>query len=95
MKKLIVLKKIPVKAREYDKITGRAVSDKEVDVGNVAVAVDLDDLKAMMETAAAEKEIDLSTAQISEKVALLKSMGYEKYFQILMLEDEFKWLSET
>jgi len=57
-----------------------------------SICVDLDDLLDMMEKAAAEKGVDVNTATVEQKREVLKSMGYEPYFEILKKEAEFQWL---
>jgi len=57
-----------------------------------SICVDLDDLLDMMVKAAAEKGIDMNTATIEQKRDVLKSMGYEPYFEMLKKEAEFQWL---
>jgi len=64
---------------------------KTLDSG-ASICVDLDDLLDMMKKAAAEKNIDISTATVEQKRQVLKSMGYEPYFEILKKEVEFQWL---
>jgi hypothetical protein len=70
---------------------GKTIILKTLDSG-ASICVDLDDLLDMMKKAAAEKNIDISTATVEQKRQVLKSMGYEPYFEILKKEAEFVWL---
>jgi len=65
---------------------------KELESGKTSICVDLDDLLAMMLRVAMEKNVDLKTATGEQKRQVLKSMGYEPYFEILKKEPEFQWL---
>lgn len=70
---------------------GKTIMLKKLDSG-ASICVDLDDLLDMMEKAAAEKSIAISKASTKQKREVLKSMGYEPYFEALRKEVEFKWL---
>jgi hypothetical protein len=70
---------------------GKLITLKKLDSG-ASVCADLDDIIAMMQRAAAEKGIDIKTATVEQKREVLKSMGYEPYFDILRKEGEFAWL---
>jgi len=59
---------------------------------SVSHCVELDDLLDMMRRAAAEKNIDIQTATVEQKREVLKSMGYEPYFEVLRKEAGFDWL---
>jgi hypothetical protein len=70
---------------------GKTVTLKRLESG-ASIGVDLDDLLAMMRRVATEKNIDIDKASGTEKIEILKSMGYEPYFEILKKESEFQWL---
>jgi hypothetical protein len=64
---------------------------KKLDSG-ASICVELDDLLDMMQRVATEKDIDIKRATVEQKRQVLKSMGYEPYFEILKKEAEFQWL---
>jgi len=68
----------------------------QITVGHVVIQVDIDELLEMMQTAAAEKGLELANMKDTEKLQLLKDMGYEEYLPILKAQVvEFSWLSVT
>jgi hypothetical protein len=64
---------------------------KKLDSG-ASICVELDDLLDMMRRVATEKDIDIKRATVEQKRQVLKSMGYEQYFEVLKKEAEFQWL---
>lgn len=77
----LVLARVPQKTREYNHVSGRAISDRPVIVGETVISVDLDELLGLLEGKTDE-----------EKGRLLKDMGYEEYFDELREEEGFEWL---
>jgi hypothetical protein len=57
-----------------------------------AICAEVNAILEMMRKAAAEKGLDINTATVEQKREVLKSMGYEEYFEILKKEVEFEWL---
>jgi hypothetical protein len=68
-------------------LVGKTIILKKLDSG-ASICVDLDDLLDMMEKAATEKSVDVNTATVEQKREVLKSMGYEPYFEILKKEKQ-------
>jgi hypothetical protein len=70
---------------------GKTVTLKRLELGT-SICADIDDILTMMQTVAKEKAIDINVATVEQKRQVLKSMGYEPYFEILKKEVEFQWL---
>lgn len=56
------------------------------------ICAEIDSILEMMVRVATERGIDVNTATVEQKREILKSMGYEPYFEILKKEPEFQWL---
>jgi len=63
---------------------------KKLEAGRICV--ELEDLLEMMRQIAAENHVDLNRATAKQKRDILRSMGYEPYFNVLKKEGEFSWL---
>jgi len=72
-------------------LVGKTITLKTLE-SSASICVDLNDLLDMIRRAAAEKDIDINKASTKQKREILKSMGYEPYFEILKKEAEFQWL---
>jgi hypothetical protein len=70
---------------------GKTITLKTLESG-ASICATIDDILTMMQTVAKEKAIDINKASAKQKREILKSMGYEPYFEILKKEVEFQWL---
>ena len=70
---------------------GKTVTLKRLESG-ASICAAIDDILTMMQTVAKEKAIDINVATVEQKRQVLKSMGYEPYFEVLKKEAEFQWL---
>lgn len=70
---------------------GKTITLKTLESG-ASICAAIDDILTMMQTVAKEKAIDINVATVEQKRQVLKSMGYEPYFEILKKEVEFQWL---